>query len=217
LTYKPAPGRVRVRADDRSGCQRARVHRYYDPQTGQFLTVDPDIEQTDQAYAYGGDNPVSVDDPSGTCPNIGGRLSPSMGGQLVFGADYRPRPSPGTVAGTTLAALLGLNALNPPTKRDNGLFRVTLQVQIGKTVIASDPYVATTPEPVARGVLGLTVLEVVVSNRKDAGKWADPFRRAIRYVNSGPPAGHGPDGLSFQGPDRYHVDVAIYDGQNFIA
>lgn len=41
------------------------VGRYYDPQTGQFLTVDPDIDQTGQAYAYVGGDPVNSADPSG--------------------------------------------------------------------------------------------------------------------------------------------------------
>ncbi|HTX01674.1 MAG TPA: RHS repeat-associated core domain-containing protein [Acidimicrobiales bacterium] len=44
------------------------VHRYYDPTTGQFLTVDPDLQETQQAYAYAGDDPVDVDDPSGDAP-----------------------------------------------------------------------------------------------------------------------------------------------------
>ena len=45
------------------------VGRYYDPATGQFLSVDPLVEQTGQAYAYTGDNPVNAIDPLGmvTC------------------------------------------------------------------------------------------------------------------------------------------------------
>jgi len=42
------------------------VGRYYDPSTGQFLTVDPLVDQTGAPYAYAAGNPVSVDDPSGT-------------------------------------------------------------------------------------------------------------------------------------------------------
>jgi hypothetical protein len=41
------------------------VGRYYDPQTGQFLSVDPELEQTQQAYAYTQDDPVNTVDPSG--------------------------------------------------------------------------------------------------------------------------------------------------------
>ena len=41
------------------------VGRYYDPGTGQFLNVDPLVEQTGQAYAYTGDDPVNGVDPNG--------------------------------------------------------------------------------------------------------------------------------------------------------
>jgi RHS repeat-associated protein len=41
------------------------VNRYYDPSTGQFLSVDPDVAQTLEPYAYGGDDPVLNVDPTG--------------------------------------------------------------------------------------------------------------------------------------------------------
>ena len=44
------------------------VGRYYDPATGQFLSVDPGYEQTEQAYIYVGDDPVNESDPSGLIP-----------------------------------------------------------------------------------------------------------------------------------------------------
>ena len=42
-------------------------NRYYDPATGVFVSQDPLINQTNQAYVYAGDNPVSNWDPSGEC------------------------------------------------------------------------------------------------------------------------------------------------------
>lgn len=39
--------------------------RDYDPATGQFLTVDPAVDQTRQPYAYVGNNPLSRTDPTG--------------------------------------------------------------------------------------------------------------------------------------------------------
>jgi len=41
------------------------LNRYYDPQTGQFLSVDPAIDQTLQPYEYAAGNPVSNTDPTG--------------------------------------------------------------------------------------------------------------------------------------------------------
>jgi RHS repeat-associated protein len=39
--------------------------RYYDPNTGEFISVDPLKDLTDQPYAYAGDNPLSATDPTG--------------------------------------------------------------------------------------------------------------------------------------------------------
>jgi len=41
--------------------------RQYDPTQGRFLSVDPLVDQTGQAYQYAGDNPVDNADPSGQC------------------------------------------------------------------------------------------------------------------------------------------------------
>ena len=42
-------------------------HRYYDPITAQFLSVDPLVDQTGQPYSYAGDNPINGSDPVGLC------------------------------------------------------------------------------------------------------------------------------------------------------
>jgi RHS repeat-associated protein len=41
------------------------VHRYYDPSTGQFMSIDPVVDLTQQPYLYGADDPVNATDPSG--------------------------------------------------------------------------------------------------------------------------------------------------------
>lgn len=80
---RPAPfagGSTRVgeARHHRTYCAGAGPHyligRYYDPATGQFLSVDPLVEQTAHGYEYTGDNPVNAIDPLGmiTC---GGWLS----------------------------------------------------------------------------------------------------------------------------------------------
>jgi hypothetical protein len=73
--HRGASGRVchfvrrRPRAcNRRSGDGPARrdgVGRYYDPAIGQFLSVDPMVQQTQQAYLYVGDDPVNAIDPHG--------------------------------------------------------------------------------------------------------------------------------------------------------
>jgi RHS repeat-associated protein len=39
--------------------------RYYDPSTGQFMSVDPVVAVTGQPYSYAGDSPIAQTDPSG--------------------------------------------------------------------------------------------------------------------------------------------------------
>ena len=41
------------------------IGRYYDPATGQFLSVDPLVAETGQPYAYAGSDPVNESDPNG--------------------------------------------------------------------------------------------------------------------------------------------------------
>src|SRR6202044_2612607 len=43
------------------------IGRYYDPAIGQFLSVDPLVDETGQPYAYTGDDPVNGTDPLGQC------------------------------------------------------------------------------------------------------------------------------------------------------
>ncbi len=41
------------------------VNRYYDPTTGEFLSVDPDVSTTHEPYEYADDDPMNNTDPSG--------------------------------------------------------------------------------------------------------------------------------------------------------
>jgi RHS repeat-associated protein len=50
--------------DAESGYQYLQA-RYYDPATGQFLSVDPDVSLTAQAYDFAGGNPLNATDPTG--------------------------------------------------------------------------------------------------------------------------------------------------------
>jgi RHS repeat-associated protein len=49
------------------------VDRYYDPTTDQFISVDPDVAESGQPYAFVGDDPVNETDPTGKVPTCGGQ------------------------------------------------------------------------------------------------------------------------------------------------
>lgn len=82
--------------DAQTGLQYDRA-RYYDPQTGQFISRDRLDALTHQPYSYAGDNPVDATDPSGldstvVCPEgicppgappVPGGTSGGVGGALV--------------------------------------------------------------------------------------------------------------------------------------
>jgi RHS repeat-associated protein len=68
--------------DAESGFQYLQA-RYYDPATGQFLTVDPAVAVTAAPYGYAGGDPVNLADPSGLfigfCGGATGRLVAAAG------------------------------------------------------------------------------------------------------------------------------------------
>ena len=47
------------------------VARWYDPGTGEFVSVDPDLAETGLPYAYASDDPVNNSDPTGAGPAPG--------------------------------------------------------------------------------------------------------------------------------------------------
>jgi RHS repeat-associated protein len=49
-------------------------NRYHDPTTGTFLSVDPLVAVTGQAYLYGNGNPTTFSDPSGLDPDTDARV-----------------------------------------------------------------------------------------------------------------------------------------------
>jgi hypothetical protein len=42
-------------------------NRFYDPTTGQFMSIDPDVATTDQPYVFTDDDPLNGTDPLGLC------------------------------------------------------------------------------------------------------------------------------------------------------
>jgi RHS repeat-associated protein len=60
--------------------------RTYDPATGQFLSIDPDVGVTRAPYIYTLDNPLNFSDPNGlvtvgTCLHVGGLIGEIVGYQ----------------------------------------------------------------------------------------------------------------------------------------
>jgi RHS repeat-associated protein len=52
------------------------INRYYDPVLGRFISVDPQLADTQQPYAYADDDPVNRSDPDGLATvNLGGVAS----------------------------------------------------------------------------------------------------------------------------------------------
>lgn len=54
--------------------------RYYDPGTGQFLTVDPLFDVTRERYGYVGGDPLNGSDPSGLLLGIDNLIAGGVGG-----------------------------------------------------------------------------------------------------------------------------------------
>jgi uncharacterized protein RhaS with RHS repeats len=46
------------------------INRYYDPTTDSFISVDPAVQQTNEAYVYVNDNPLNTMDPLGLAGNM---------------------------------------------------------------------------------------------------------------------------------------------------
>jgi hypothetical protein len=46
------------------------INRYYDPTTDQFLSIDPDVADTNQPYVFTNDDPLNVEDPMGEDPPL---------------------------------------------------------------------------------------------------------------------------------------------------
>jgi len=62
--------------------------RWYDPQTAQFMSVDPDVRQTQQPYSYANDDPINGTDPTGLCGGLSswGSFWSNCGSDAVNGA-----------------------------------------------------------------------------------------------------------------------------------
>jgi RHS repeat-associated protein len=74
------------------------INRYYDPATGQFISVDPLLAQTQQPYIYADSDPVNATAPSGQSLPIGGGSHDPCG---VSQSSCNPSSNPGSNGGVT--------------------------------------------------------------------------------------------------------------------
>lgn len=88
--------------------------RYYDPATGQFLTLDPAADQTRQRYTYANNAPVSFTDPHGlfavgTCVSVTGTVVGGGGAQgsgvVCSWTGYFPSFTATTISGSAAVGL----------------------------------------------------------------------------------------------------------------
>jgi uncharacterized protein RhaS with RHS repeats len=65
-------------------------NRYHDPTLGRFISVDPLVAVTGEAYSYGGNNPISYSDPSGLCKTNSDGICASgpESGDPLWGLDF---------------------------------------------------------------------------------------------------------------------------------
>lgn len=108
-------------------------NRWYDPQTGRFLTQDPiGLAGGVNLYAYAGNNPISYDDPFGLCPTADGKDDgkPCVITLTIQRQSETTQSTQGTFTLSSTAAGSGTvsgHTLEPPAQPDaqgNGTVRV---------------------------------------------------------------------------------------------
>ena len=119
--------------DAESGLQYLQA-RYYDPATGQFLTLDPLVSLTGQPYEFGGDNPLNTLDPSGlSWYNPATWMGEQSWETLATGAAVVGLAAVGAaacVASVVCAAAVGVTTIG------GGLAATASAVAIGSAVVA---------------------------------------------------------------------------------
>ena len=102
------------------------INRYYDPTTDSFISVDPDLQSTVQAYVFTNDNPLNATDPSGLfCVGFNDAICPSAG--------LRVGQTPTSIPGDGLPTV---SLSTPPLTFQTGLgFSVTVNASATVTIV----------------------------------------------------------------------------------
>jgi len=130
-----------------SGLDSMRV-RQYDPQTGQFTTVDPALASTGQPYGYADGDPVNNADPTGLAAgwlssafNWAGNEAQTVGENLV---------DEGEAAASDVTGLAGVN-INPTFSTAAGDFAYEMTAILGQLAMAGEDGLAPATEDSTEG------------------------------------------------------------------
>jgi RHS repeat-associated protein len=111
-------------------------NRWYDPQTGRFLTQDPiGLAGGVNLYAYAGNNPVSFSDPFGLTCEVKGHCTQSDVGPPRSGVVYRSLATAyGGVTGADVSYFMRhpVNAIKADRLRERAAFEAGRVVELGR-------------------------------------------------------------------------------------
>jgi RHS repeat-associated protein len=108
------------------------INRYYDPATGQFTSLDPDVDQTLQPYAYTAGSPVNSTDPTGEaspeCDGVCG--SSGSGGNGPSAAVAAAIASPDRTTAHNLAVQYAIGDIGAQLeKRGESIFQIITEIK----------------------------------------------------------------------------------------
>ena len=212
------------------------IGRYYDPATGQFVSVDPELQQTQEAYAYTGGDPVDESDPSGTawcdwapfgCGVLPGGRPGTRNGTNV---QYSPVGSFTAQAATTIALCQGLSWVLPLegslwcSQQDTEpvetaqLNRGRIQAQ-GAGLQLSVSWASHIPPSVTDGLVMLGELASMLSARQLAARNQAIANASTFIIRCGRAAGCSPQSRSFRNKGALRgarIDIEIISGVAFL-
>lgn len=101
--------------------------RWYDPQSAQFISRDPMVDQTLQPYAYAADNPTNSSDPTGLCNSKRDRYKVKEGYDSWAHRHPKLHATPKSVGG-----LIAMGHQRPPSQLREGASPRAKNTRYGK-------------------------------------------------------------------------------------
>jgi RHS repeat-associated protein len=189
--------------DSESGLYYLRA-RYYDPASQQFLSRDPLLARTEQAYAYAGGSPLNYTDPSGfdlIDPESGGSGGPPGGGSIqgAGGAGEGSGVSGGGMQGSA-ELRVAQGAMQAEIEASQGIERVAATERAD--AIAEEESCVLTQEAPASTPIGRRGSEL----KGTLGRWVG------RFINGRWFTGHALDQMQARGFMPSVVENTIQEG-----